>query len=103
SIDEATNALVLRDNQIVVDQVIPLEAALHVPAAIVGRDPPSQVPDGGEAGGEHAPVAVLLHGRCAPRAARSCYPHGISLAVDPEVRRADRDVCRRLEGYWETP
>ena len=29
-------------NQVVVDQVIPLEAALDVPAAIVGRDPPSR-------------------------------------------------------------
>ena len=50
----AADAFVFGENQVAVDQVIPLEAALDVPAAIVGRDPPSQVPDGGEAGGEHA-------------------------------------------------
>ena len=65
-VDSAANAFVFGKNQVAVDQVIPLEAALDVPAAIVGRDPPSQVPDGGEAGGEHAEVAVLRNSRYAP-------------------------------------
>ena len=57
-VDSAADAFVFGENQVAVDQVIPLEAALDVPAAVVGRDP-LQVPDGGEAGGEHAEVAIF--------------------------------------------
>ena len=39
-----------------IDDVVVLEAALYVPAAIVGRNE-LEVIDGGQARGEHAPVA----------------------------------------------
>jgi len=86
---ESVNAESIGILQSGVDDVVPLEARLDVPIAVLLRHP-RQRHDRGEAGREHANRAA----RCAERRLA---------VVIPERARSDRDVGRRLQGHRDSP